>query len=154
MCSFSPDFAATLSDWNVIVYGTKETPGPKKPDSTTTTTKAPVTTAAPVLQPEVTDAVPERTVQPLATVASNRIDAADEERERGASVAAVLGPHNVPLADPIRVASGVSSGAVHCRPGHWDAAAAACLSTSIAIVIVHLLVSDYLPASLWRRVAA
>ena len=54
-------------------------------------------------------------------------------------------PNGGHLLEPVPVLSSSSSSGgagIRCRPGHWDSAAAVCLSTCLALVIASLLVSD------------
>lgn len=146
---------ATLAEWNVAVYGTKDSP-----DSRAAISLAP-TAAPPTLLPTVavqppTPRVLEKEVstrlQPPSTSAATVSAAGDWldkstihqnnlEQQNNARASSL--PNGGHLPEPVTVLSSSSSSGgarVGCRPGHWDSASAVCLSTCLALVT--LLVSD------------
>ena len=132
-------FTATLAEWNVAIYGTKDSPESKNraaispPPSAAPSTTAAATAAS--VQPKVME-----TPLPVKPVSNGWLDNTKaplhhnnlEQQDRTSFL-----PNLEPV--PVLSSSGSSGGgAAGCRPGHWDSAAAVCLSTCLALVIASL----------------
>lgn len=142
---------ATLAEWNVAVYGTKDSPDSRAAISLAPTAAPPTlppTTVQPptprVLEKEVTTRLqPPSTSAATVSAAGDWLDKStihQNNLEQNNARASSL-PNGGHLPEPVTVLSSSSGGArVGCRPGHWDSASAVCLSTCLALVT--LLVSD------------
>ena len=138
---------ATLAEWNVAVYGTKDSPESKNRAAVPPpSTAAPGTTTLVQSQPKmmVDQTAMPQSVQPAsadwssgdrkATIHQNNV--VDQDRTP-------FLPNGGQLLEPVPVLSSSSSnGGAGCRPDHWNSAAAICLSTCLVLVIATLLVSD------------
>ena len=167
--SFLSLYTATLAEWNVVVYGTKEAPEanknraavslPPPPPPTLESAQTAVTLPPPTLTiPAVMQPQPKMMVEPQPPAedrqwsdvggGSDRKSSQhtnNVEQKRGASPFPPPPPQQqqpavvtVAAVDQPVVMSSSSSSSVRCRPGHWDSAAAVCLST--CLLIFHLLI--------------
>ncbi|XP_046438550.1 furin-like protease 1 isoform X2 [Daphnia pulex] len=132
-------YLATLAEWNVAVYGTKDSPDSRAAISIAPTAAPPTLLPTVAVQPP-TPRVLEKEVstrlQPPSTSAATVSAAGDwldkstihqNNLEQNNARASSL-PNGGHLPEPVTVLSSSSGGArVGCRPGHWDSASAVCL---------------------------
>lgn len=142
---------ATLAEWNVAVYGTKDSPDSNNRASISLApTVAPTmpTTVLPPTPPKVVETTKfQQTSTSSATAAGDWLDKSTiHQNNLEQNARASFLPSGGQLLEPVPVLSSSSSSSggarVGCRPGHWDSASAVCLSTCLALVITSLLVSD------------
>jgi hypothetical protein len=157
---------ATLSEWNVVIYGTKENPDAKNRAAApalpsgigivsnnlsagSAASSAPATTSSSAkLQPNLDKELSRlNDADRLEGGFINRKPSLHQNLEENrASV--FTNPES-----PVPVLSGASSSAAsRCLPTHWDPTAAICLSTSLVSLLLH---SDWLSLiwSLWRWIS-
>ncbi|KAK4016765.1 hypothetical protein OUZ56_031732 [Daphnia magna] len=132
---------ATLTEWNVAVYGTKDSPESKlrAAISLPSSTVAPTTTVQPT--PKTSEEAI-RQHQPPSTAGGEWLDKTTiHQNNLEQNARASFLPNDGQPLEPVPVLSSSGGAGVRCRPGHWDSASAVCLSTCLALVIA-LLVSD------------
>lgn len=134
-------YVATLTEWNVAVYGTKDSPESKlrAAISLPSSTVAPTTTVQPT--PKTSEEAI-RQHQPPSTAGGEWLDKTTiHQNNLEQNARASFLPNDGQPLEPVPVLSSSGGAGVRCRPGHWDSASAVCLSTCLALVIA-LLVSD------------
>ena len=163
---FPCHIAATLSEWNVVIYGTKENPDAKNRaaapalpsgigivsnnlSSASAASSAPATTSSSAkLQPNVDkDLSRLNDADRLEGGFINRKPSLHQNLEENRASVFTNPESPVPV-----LSSASSSAASRCLPTHWDPTAAICLSTSLVSLLLH---SDWLWLiwSLWRRIS-
>lgn len=153
-------YLATLAEWNVVVYGTKEAPEAKNraavslpPSQSIPAVTTPSLAIPAVMQPQPKMMVEQQPAEDRQWSdvggGSDRKSSQHQnnvEQNRGASPFPPPPPPSSPqqqqppaAVDQPVVMSSSSSSSVRCRPGHWDSAAAVCLSTCLLLVLSHLI---------------
>lgn len=126
-----------MAEWNVAVYGTKDSPESKlRAAISLPSTVAPSTTMQPT--PNSSE---EATRQPFSAAGGEWLDKTTiHQNNLEQNARASFLPNGGQLLEPVAVLSS-SAG---CRPGHWDSASAVCLSTCLVLVIALLFSHDRL----------
>jgi len=128
-------YLATLSEWNVVIYGTKDSPDGKSAET--------ATDSAAIQQEQQQEQQQE---EPQSTKKSSELALEVEPSNMKASAEedGALNRHNSEenrrVSQPIAVVNSAAA-AAGCRPGHWDSTAAVCLSTCSVPFIVLVLTS-------------
>nr|CAH0111545.1 unnamed protein product [Daphnia galeata] len=129
-------YLATLAEWNVAVYGTKDSPDSNNRASISLApTVAPTmpTTVLPPTPPKVVETTKfQQTSTSSATAAGDWLDKSTiHQNNLEQNARASFLPSGGQLLEPVPVLSSSSSSSggarVGCRPGHWDSASAVCL---------------------------
>ena len=136
---------ATLSEWNVVIYGTKDAPDAKNRAATVQKQQQQPTPTVVVAHAEDEKHLP-KSIQTGAdqqdaaavTTAKPSVHMSDEENR----TPVFSSPESVPV---------VSSAATRCLPGQWDSTAAVCLSTCLVSLLVASSNLVTLIRPVWRR---
>ncbi|KAI9557493.1 hypothetical protein GHT06_017321 [Daphnia sinensis] len=119
-------YPATLTEWNVAVYGTKDSPESKlRAAIALPSTAAPTTTVQPT--PKTSEEAI-RQQQPSSTAGGEWLDKTTiHQNNLEQNARASFLPNDVQPLEPVPVVSSSGGAGVRCRPGHWDSASAVCL---------------------------
>ncbi|KZS04479.1 Amontillado [Daphnia magna] len=120
-------YPATLTEWNVAVYGTKDSPESKlrAAISLPSSTVAPTTTVQPT--PKTSEEAI-RQHQPPSTAGGEWLDKTTiHQNNLEQNARASFLPNDGQPLEPVPVLSSSGGAGVRCRPGHWDSASAVCL---------------------------
>ncbi|XP_057366840.1 furin-like protease 1 isoform X2 [Daphnia carinata] len=119
-------YLATLAEWNVAVYGTKDSPESKlRAAISLPSTVAPTTTVQPT--PKTSEEAIRQQQAPSTTGGEWLDKTAIHQNNLEQNARASFLPNDVQPLEPVPVLSSSGGAGIRCRPGHWDSAAAVCL---------------------------